>query len=548
MTVIDETARDFQAEALELARGDGGVRRWERLCRLLESLTDPQIDDIALELELGLSDWDDTLRVAPLRWVQDAERTGEIRKFWDFVRVLEMPDWDAPAVLRMPLMNGIVRLDMSGWESTCLQALDALTSSDHVDSLEWLDLTGCSLGPEGLERLGHPKFSERLKGLWLGENELGVEGAGLLCEHSFAALERLDLQFNEIGDAGMSALGGSRCLETVRRLDVSGNEITDLGLRMFVRRGAAHMAHTLLFDCNGVKAAGLESLGSSAHIPNLRSLSLVQNPLGDEGAVSLAEAARLSGLETLHLDDCAVGSDGIAALAGSPNARGLAHLSLCGNPLGDAGLEAMVRSEELKVLGSLALHKCEITAEGARCLGASSLLEDLEELVFSMNLGASELIEEMSRRKKLRLVALSLGRGGIVGDDVALLGRCRGLTGLRKLDLRRNKIGLKGASALAKSNVFSRLEILRIPGCEIGDKGAVVLADSPNLRSLKWLDVDIDKDFGTDGALAFARSPYLPEALKTPFLRRLKSVGWKGENASQPQSLWQKLVRVVRKG
>ncbi len=547
MTVIDDTARDLQTRALELARADSGIRQWERLCRLLESLSDAQIDDIALELELALGDWDDALRVAPLRWVQDAEQNGQSRVFWRFVRVLEMPDWDAPAVLRMPLMREVARLDMSGWESTWLHALDALASSDDVRKLEQLDLTGCSLNSEGLSRLGHHRFSERLGGLWLGENDLGASGARLLSEHSFSKLERLELPFNDIGDAGLAALGGSRCLETVRTLNVSANGITDEGVRQFVRRGAAHMAHTLFFDCNEVGAAGLESLGESAHIGNLRFLSLVQNGLGDDGAKALAEAPRAGKLEVLLLDDCDLGAEGLAALVSSSNARGLDYLSVCGNPIKDAGLEAMVHSKQLPALRRLALHKCKITREGGRLLGSSSLALNLEELVFSSNSGAGELLEALSTSKSLRLAALSLGRTGIDGEDVALLGRCRGIADLRKLDLRRNKIGLKGASALAKSDVFKNLEILRIPGCEIGDKGAAILAQSPNLANLKWLDVDIDKDFGTDGALAFARSAYLPEVLKKPFLRRLESVK-RTKQRSKAQTLWQKLVRVVRRG
>ena len=69
-----------------------------------------------------------------------------------------------------------------------------------------------------------------LKGLYLGENEIGDGGitafADALSKGALPALERLSLEKNQIGDTGLSSFAdalGKGALDKIESIDLEGN-------------------------------------------------------------------------------------------------------------------------------------------------------------------------------------------------------------------------------------------------------------------------------------------------------------------------------------
>lgn len=104
----------------------------------------------------------------------------------------------------------------------------------------------------------------------------------------------------------------------------------------------------------------LLSASAELSFPNLRTLDLSANAIGNDGCIMLAEglsALRLregGGIRSLHVAGNRIGSDGVVALADSFLPQGSSKSSNCGqagdeeffldssdNPLGDAGVEAL---------------------------------------------------------------------------------------------------------------------------------------------------------------------------------------------------------------
>src|SRR5262249_34890604 len=115
----------------------------------------------------------------------------------------------------------------------------------------------------------------------------------------------LDLEKNDLGDADLEALAGSRHLGELA---------------------------TLLLWCNRIGDAGLRAL-TGANLPRLKRLDLSSNLIADAGAGLLALSRLLSQLTMLDLSANQVTDTGARALAGSPQAGKLGLLELAKNPI-----------------------------------------------------------------------------------------------------------------------------------------------------------------------------------------------------------------------
>src|SRR5262249_34858314 len=76
------------------------------------------------------------------------------------------------------------------------------------------------------------------------------------------------------------------------------------------------------------------------------------------------------------------------------------------------------------------------------------------------------------------------------------------------------RIGVEGAEAIARSAYLTRLHVLILFSCGIGDAGAAALAESPNLAKLTCLNL-AENDLRDAAVDALVNSPYLPERFDT---------------------------------
>lgn len=132
-------------------------------------------------------------------------------------------------------------------------------------------------------------------------------------------LKRLDLDHNQIGDIGATALAGAlQHMPTLVNLDLKGNGIGDLGAKAI----GTELWHTALLthldlDKNSIGPSGARALTAALRkAPMLTFLSLSRNSIGDEGAKALASVLRhMPGLMALDVSANGLGNEGQLVLA-----------------------------------------------------------------------------------------------------------------------------------------------------------------------------------------------------------------------------------------
>jgi uncharacterized protein (TIGR02996 family) len=185
-----------------------------------------------------------------------------------------------------------------------------------------------------------------------------------------------------------------------------------------------------------------------------------------EGANLASELARLAhppALKKLDLSGTRLTAPALATLAASAAVGTVDDLDLSDNNLGAEGVAAL-GAGKLSALRVLHLLRTRPQEDGVAALARAALFSELRSLSLGENnLGPAAAIE-------------------IANPPAATIQ-------LRVLDLRDNRIGDRGAAALAKSPHLANLIHLDLAGSRIGDTGAKALADSPHLGGL--LDLNL---------------------------------------------------------
>jgi uncharacterized protein (TIGR02996 family) len=166
-------------------------------------------------------------------------------------------------------------------------ALEALLSGVFLRDVRRLDLSENGIASRGCALLAAWPGMKGLADLNLGDAGVTDGAVAALCSGGPAALTRLDLFRNSIGNAGAEALAGCPSLSGLRELDLDGNKIGPKGAR---------------------------ALAASPHLAGLRRLDLSGNPITDQGARAVAESPSLSGLTSLRLALVELSDEAAAAL------------------------------------------------------------------------------------------------------------------------------------------------------------------------------------------------------------------------------------------
>ena len=218
--------------------------------------------------------------------------------------------------------------------------------SNKTCTLEHIELTNCDIGPIEAQHLAQALcVNTSVKTLDLSRNPLGNEGAkalaGMLGSESSGTvnttLEHFYLSVCRIGPVGAQHLAQALCVNTsVKTLDLSRNPLGNEGAKalaeMLGGNGAESsgtvnttLEHFDLSVCR-IGPVGARHMAQALRVnTSVKTLTLSDNPLGDEGAKTLAEmlggsVAESSGtvnttLEHVDLSDCRIGSVGAQHLA-----------------------------------------------------------------------------------------------------------------------------------------------------------------------------------------------------------------------------------------
>ncbi|XP_004459835.2 ribonuclease inhibitor [Dasypus novemcinctus] len=221
--------------------------------------------------------------------------------------------------------------------------------------LEKLRLEGCGVTAancEDLSRVVAAKAS--LQELDLGENRLGDAGLAALCpallgpDCSLRILWLWECDITAEGCRDVCRL--LRAKDSLRELSLAGNQLGDEGARLLcesLREPGCRLESLWVKSC-GFTAACCPHFGSMlGHNKSLLELQLSGNALGDAGVQTLCQGLGLPGsaLRVLWLGDCEVTDRGCAALAALLlSCPGLRELDLSNNPMGDPGVLQLVGS------------------------------------------------------------------------------------------------------------------------------------------------------------------------------------------------------------
>ncbi len=161
----------------------------------------------------------------------------------------------------------LTALDLSSRELTDADVIELCNALEKNTSLDTLDLDHNQIGDAGAQALAG---SKTLTMLGLGHNQIGDAGAQALAENKTPTV--LDLGHNQIGDAGAQALAESKTLTV---LDLGHNQIGDAGAKAL----AENKTLTVLdLEHNQISDAGAKALAKSK---TLTVLTLSHNQISD---------------------------------------------------------------------------------------------------------------------------------------------------------------------------------------------------------------------------------------------------------------------------
>lgn len=206
-------------------------------------------------------------------------------------------------------------LQVYHWTDGAEDVFRMLRRRAALPALESLELTGDTLGDEGLGAL--------------------AGGPGL------RALRALDVDDCTIGPRGLAALLGSRLWPRLERLGLKDAPVGEGSLKGLASALAGAGLRDLSLITAGITAAGVKTLASTKSWGRLEALDLWGNGIGDAGLVALASCPHLAQLRRLDLRGCGAGEGGTMALANSPHAGGLQELWMYEGQLDRAPLMAL---------------------------------------------------------------------------------------------------------------------------------------------------------------------------------------------------------------
>jgi uncharacterized protein (TIGR02996 family) len=279
-------------------------------------------------------------------------------------------------------------------------------------------------------------------------------------------------------------------------------------------------------------------LADCRHLARLEVLDLGEAPLGHAAARALLTSRHLgSRLARLVFSDEDSTLHVARTLARADRLSGLRELHFQGwtqSDLGDEGAGALAGAPHLAGLTALTLLNCRLGPYGAEALAHLPFLTRLAHLYLgnggptANRVGARGARALASTRNLAGLAFLGLGGNAIQDAGVEALAGSRFLGGLRVLHLADNGIGPAGLQALAASPNLASVAVLDLSNNWLGEEGAFALAGSPYASSLRVLRLAHAR-IGDNGVEALANCPRLADLTQLDLTENM--VGYGGGEA-----------------
>jgi uncharacterized protein (TIGR02996 family) len=455
--------------------------------------------------------------------------------------------------------------DLAEWEFA-----RGFVESIRVDTFEANVATICNRNP--VVKLASLAKGSRLESYFLmGETwlsrirslDLSVAGwhsiadyEQLLTPQTFPALQDLDLANNPgIGQLA-EVLYNSRLTKQLKSLAFGGrsvvgfrwgdsdNETLDVA-RFNEALCGSELQHLTAFDC-GLTGEGLRWLLAAPYTAHLKSLDISDNPIAPDAWRVFRQCQHETRLRRLDVSGTPLAGISLEPLLESPALEGLTELEM--NRCGSArkNMEVLAASGFWTRATQLRAHSGTIPA---------STLEPLCRSVGPPGLRLLDLADNYLRTEGVRMLCeapwvgsltwLALSRNYLDDDSIAELAASGRFTKLRTLHLAHNNLDLdrsdgeqithRGATALAATPTLGNLRILTLSytditdrsvemllnapywrlsglglgGCNLSPEVVRMLAESPRLARLNWLDLSGNPRLSGSALLPLAESPYL---------------------------------------
>lgn len=214
-----------------------------------------------------------------------------------------------------------------------------------------------------------------------------------------------------------------------------------------------------------------------------------------------------------YFNDCNLNDNDINDLINLTNTDGIKNLNLANNHLTDKGIIQLVNQvknlldldiSNNKQVGNASLHAISYSNINELTLSKANINEDgLQHLVQNKNLTSLSISETLLNDAELKAIASSKYLGSIrlindsiTGDQAAIFANKK----LNFLDLSHNPVGSRGIQSLANANI----SMLILNDCGADDEAAIALANSRS-HSIRYLTLNHNK-IGDKGAIALAQN------------------------------------------
>ncbi|XP_072891435.1 NACHT, LRR and PYD domains-containing protein 3-like [Hemitrygon akajei] len=201
--------------------------------------------------------------------------------------------------LAQAALGSLKTLSFTGMTLTPIDCAVLSHAIGLCDTIKHLDLEGCHIQCEGIQRLG-PGL-HKCQELRLGNNELGDSGVKLVLSalgNPECKIQKLWLIKVGLTDSGAEDLASALSTNpSLTELDLNYNELGDSGVKLVFAalRNPECKIQKLGLKCVGLTDSGAEDLASALSTnPSLTELDLSYNKLGDSGVKLVSAALRNS--------------------------------------------------------------------------------------------------------------------------------------------------------------------------------------------------------------------------------------------------------------
>jgi len=250
----------------------------------------------------------------------------------------------------------------------------SLLSNVEWPLLEQLSLNNTKLTSKGMKEIVYWPLCSDLN---LSFNKLDDEGVGALSLQNLSLLEKLDLSNTKMTYMGIDSIVKEAKWPQLKSLNLSDNNIGDQGLAMLSTKDWPLLENLNLSNTK-LTLKGIKVMTHESKWSHLRCLNLSYNEINDEGLEILSHKD-WSLLEKLNLSNSKITSKGVDVLVNKMNLANLKRLDISYNKIFDEGLEILA-SGKWPLLEDMIFYNTKITLEGLKMILKKSEWPNLKQL------------------------------------------------------------------------------------------------------------------------------------------------------------------------